>query len=465
LTSSLANLIFPEEIETVSQMAVAILILIMSFVVLLLGYNMPKSRVILVSIGFFTLMSGVYASYSNWLPQVRGEVPVEAPAIEGDIASMSPEKLAEMGETIIFGRVVGGNPNDGDVGKAQCPLCHRVSGTVIRDRGPDLTAAWDAPDGSGTKGVVIGKRGESRVKDSRYMKPDTVQTESHPGSGRATTSVEYLAESHACPNCFVVAGFGTKGTNDRESPMPIIHKPPISLSLDELVAVDTYLFVKDGLPPPPVGEIRAAYEKFIPEKDRPAAGPVATAAAVPAGGLDPTKIALPADTPEQIITKMQCFVCHQIPTIAMAKIGVIGPILIEGENAKKRMASPEYKARIKAGKATATTPKAYVMESIMHPNAFVVPAFVIGDPEKSAMIQDFAQKFTFDALEKLTAFLLSLDCKAAMKDGLKGPPQEPVDKICGPATKAARASSPDETTKLQATPQQHAAAVMAEEVK
>src|SRR6202007_2903444 len=86
-------------------------------------------------------------------------------------------------------------------------------------------------------------------------------------------------------------------------------------------------------------------------------------------------IALVTDTPQQIVQKMTCFICHQIPGVPLAKTGVIGPLLIEKTNAPKRIASPEYQAMVKAGKAHAKTPKEYVMESIVNPNAFIVHGF------------------------------------------------------------------------------------------
>ena len=242
---------------------VSVLILSLAIALMWMGYLLPKMRVFLVSLGFYCLMTGGFATYSNWLPQVRGEVPVEVMLPAGSIESMSAEEISEMGEVIIFGRVTAGNPNDADVGKGQCPLCHTVSGTVKRDRGPDLTAADE-----GTH-VPIGQRGEIRLKDDRYINFGKQVAESFKGSGRAKTAVQYIAESHSCPSCYVVAGFGTKGTNDTESPMPIIHKAPISLSIDELIAVDTYLFTKDGLPAPSPALIRAAYEKFIPPASSP----------------------------------------------------------------------------------------------------------------------------------------------------------------------------------------------------
>ena len=132
---------------------------------------------------------------------------------------------------------------------------------------------------------------------------------------------------------------------------------------------------------------------------------------------------------------MTCFVCHQIPTIKLARIGQIGPLLIEGHNAPRRIASAAYKADIKKGIANARTPKEYVMESIMKPNAHVVPQFVNKkNPEISPMIQDFDTKFTFGALEKMAEFLLTLDCDSARKDKLFGPPQEGIDQICPPVS-------------------------------
>ena len=372
--------------------------LLLSAVLLMwLGYMLPRARMILVSVGFFTLMSGIFASYSNWLPQVRGEVPVVEKTTGGQKPEDMPtDKLAEKGEMIIFGQL---GMLEGQ-GKGQCPLCHGFKKGIVSERAPNL--------------MGIPQRAGERVKDPRYLKPDSIQTEAFSGSGRATTAVEYIAESHSCPNCFIVAGYGVKGSNDRESPMPTIHKPPIQLTLDELIAVDTWLFYREGGEVPPVSEIRAAYEKFIPAADR--AEPVKEAAAPAAAG---PVIATGADTPEQMIAKMACGACHTIPTTAN-KFGAIGPVLIEKTNAAKRIASPEYKARVKAGKAHATTPKEYVMESIMNPSAFIVPAFVNpGTPAVSMMPPDFSKKFTYEAVEKLADFLLSIDESAAAKDGIK----------------------------------------------
>lgn len=403
-----------------TQGYLAVTILFSAIALFVLGYNLPRVRGLLTAIGFYMVMTGTFASYSNWLPQTRGEVPPVIKIDVGAIDTMPTDKLAEMGETIIFGKV-GGFAERG-IGKGQCPLCHTFKKGDIGERAPNL--------------IGLSQRAAERIKDPKYLKSDTIQAESFKGSGRATTAEEYIAESHACPNCFVVPGFGTKGTNDRESPMPTIHKPPISLSIEELIAVDTWLWFREGETPPSPKEIRAAYEKFIPEADRPkAAAAGATQAAAPG-----PPIVMASDTVEQIVTKMGCFACHQIPGIALAKFGAIGPMLIEGHNAPRRIASAEYQARVKAGKAHAKTPKEYVMESIVNPNAFIVPQFAQkSNPEISPMIQDFATKFTYGGLEKMADYLLEQNCDTAKRDNLPGPPQENFAAVCGGAAKAVSA--------------------------
>jgi hypothetical protein len=387
----------------------AVAILGSSFLFFLLAHRFPRIRSLMLAIGFYMVLTGVFAAYSNWLPQVEANPP-DNPVDTGSglVDKMSVEKRAELGEIIIFGKV--GGSDERGIGKGQCPLCHTFKAGDIGDRAPNL--------------IGIAQRAALRIKEPRYLQPDTVQTEAFKGSGRATTAEEYIAESHACPSCYVVEGFGKKGTNDRESPMNMIHKPPISLSIDELIAVDTWLFYREGLTPPSPPEIRAAYEKFIPVSERPKDDHGRTPP-------DPNTVQL-SDTPEQIVGKIGCGICHQIPGMATARTGVIGPMLIEGHNAARRMASPEYRALLKAGTAHARTPREYIMESIAHPNAFVVPPFAQKDkPGVSLMLQDFGQKLSYTSLEKLADHLLTLNCESARKDGLTGPPQEPVGKVCG----------------------------------
>ena len=326
--------------------------------------------------GFMFFIAAALSGYGNWLPQVEGGFPPKEE--KKDFSNMPQTELADEGEKIIFGGI-GQNKVQGAIGKGQCPLCHAFHKGMLGERAPNLDGLPD-------------RAAKERLEDPRYHKGkpadrDSAQKEAFPGSGTAENGIEYIAESHSCPSCFVVSGYGVKGTNDKESPMPAIHKPPISLSLPELAAVDTWLYVREGKEAPSYDEIIKAYEKFIPESDRPKP---ADAGAAPAGAT-----ALMADGTEpvdQIFAKAQCVACHTIPGIAGAT-GTIGPKLVEGTNAPLRLKDKEYKGKAK------NAPE-YIMESIVEPSAYVVKGF----PDNT-MPKVFGQKLSAGALKKIVEYL------------------------------------------------------------
>ncbi|HEX9759062.1 MAG TPA: nitric oxide reductase [Nitrospiria bacterium] len=387
-----------------TQGFLALSILFGAVFVMFLGFQFIRVRMILVSAGFFILLTGAFASYANWLPQIRGEDDGKPGGVEG-LKGKTVEEIAEMGKEIIFGKNRG--IGERSIGKGQCPLCHTFNAGDIGDRAPNL--------------IGIAKRALERVKDPRYLKPDFVQLESFAGSGRATTATEYIAESHACPSCFVVEGFGVPGTKDKESPMMVVHKPPIGLTINELIAVDTWLFFREGFDPPSVAEIQAAYEKFIPPPERPKDGADGVAVKT---RFNPDQIAHDSDSTLDMIERMGCAGCHRIPTVDFAKIGVVGPLLIEGENAARRIVSPEYQEAIQKGTAHARNPREYVIESIMNPSSFIVPGFPAQKGGKSLMPDHFSKRFTYSAAEKLADFLLSLDKETAIQQGVDRLPNE-----------------------------------------
>ena len=135
---------------------------------------------------------------------------------------MTAQQLADEGEKIIFGGV-GKNKEQGAIGKGQCPLCHAFHAGMLGERAPNLNGL---PERAGKERLKI-----RNIR--RAMLPSVTMLKRKRSLDQALRKMaqEYIAESHACPNCYVVAGFGVKGTNDKESPMPSIHKPPISLSM------------------------------------------------------------------------------------------------------------------------------------------------------------------------------------------------------------------------------------------
>ena len=329
--------------------------------------------------GFMFLVAAGLSGYGNWLPQVEGGFP--PPDVKLEFATMSSQQLADEGEKLIFGGV-GQSSVQGAIGKGQCPLCHGFNQGFLSERAPNL---FGIPD-----------RAKTRIDDPKYHKGkpgdrDTEQKESFAGSGTAENGQEYISESHACPSCFVVEGFGVKGTNDKQSPMPAIHKPPISLSLGELAAVDTWMYVREGKEAPSYEEIVKAYEKFIPEADRPKQaeddGKKQAGGSLLADGSEPV---------DQIFQKAQCVACHTIPGITGA-IGTIGPKLVEKTNAPGRLKDPAYKGAAKSVRE-------YITESVIAPSAYVVKGF----PDNT-MPKIFGQKLSAGALNKIVDYLSQVE--------------------------------------------------------
>ncbi len=380
--------------------------------------------VVKVALWYITILS-IFAAYTNWLPQIRGDAPEAAEAI--DVSAITPEGLQEMGGMIIFGT---DDPlgtlarGEGPIGKGQCPLCHRFFMEQKADRCPNLIALKTEPQL--LLQVSEEERSHERVKEPRYEEFKKLHADGEKNSGHvphAETGGQYLIESEYCPNCFVVEGFGLKGTNDTESPMPIINKPPILLVDTEIVAVVSFLQMRDD---PTKWTAKDDWEAYFGKDLASEGGDEAPAEVKPAG----PPVALGSETPEEIVTKMTCYACHKIPGISVAKTGAIGPLLIEGTNAPNRIKSPEYKAAMKAGTAHATTAREYIIESIMDPGAFIVPGFA------DDMMKDFKHKFTVSGLDVLVDHLIAQDEAAALADGLdrlanekEGPIKKPEAKV------------------------------------
>ena len=333
---------------------------------------------VLLQIGAFMLfIAASLAGFGNWLPQVKADPPPVDPG-HINVRLMSVQERADLGEKIIFG-AVGASGTQGAIGKGQCPLCHGFQKGFLSERAPNLFG--------------VTERASIWIMDARYRTGtlDTVQKEACIGCGNASTVAEYMAESHVCPSCYVVSGFGTKGTNNRESSMPAIHKTPISLGIDELIAVDTWLYVHDGKEPAPYEEIEKAYRKFVPESEW-------------SKSIESDTVPSPITTQivsgrlpiNEIFTKAMCFACHTIPGIQGA-VGVVGPKLVEKTNAPIRLKDSNYKGN-------ATTVREYIMESIVTPSRYVTPGF-----SDNVMPKDFGEKLSAAAINKIVDYLSQLD--------------------------------------------------------
>lgn len=165
--------------------------------------------------------------------------------------TLTTDERVAWGERLIFGQP-GGSEVPGAIGRAQCSLCHEF-GKVSADK--KLRAPILAGISTRTNKLLSSRKYRQREK--------TTQSYAFPGSGIATNLLEYLAESKVCPSCYVVPGFGVKGSDDGESPEPKLHSAPIGLSVDEMILVDSWILEQEGLDLPSAEIMRAAYHKFI----------------------------------------------------------------------------------------------------------------------------------------------------------------------------------------------------------
>ena len=344
---------------------------------------------------FWTTVSLLLAGYTNWLPQQRSDPPPKEVAVVGDVTM---EEFAEMGRVIIFGaKQVAGQKS---IGKGQCPLCHTFDPADHMGRCPNLFG--------------VEKRSHDRVKEDRYATSPVAIGELEPASGIVKGKYDevpeeyrrqqgpdefigedYIRESMMCPTCYVVKDFGNAG--DLKSPMPVIVKPPVSLSRVEVNAVIAYLQSKDT-----PGEF-ATVTVPLPQDDAGNTGGVL--AEDSSDDEDKPVFVTGTEDIQTMINTLGCPLCHTIPGVEGA-VGELGPKLHEKINAPKRIKEPNYK-----GKATNT--KEYVRESILNPGAYVVFNEAEGElfPD-GLMPTTFSQMLSVDALDKLVDFISQTEAPA-----------------------------------------------------
>lgn len=207
-------------------------------------------RVLGKVVGFSLFLTLVFTGIANLLPQVQGEPPEETTV---DVSSLTMDDFIRLGEDLFKG-------------KGTCALCHNNMG-----RAPDLLA------------LNVVDTAASRIGVEGY-------------EGGAADAAGYIWESMTEPSAYVVPGFGKKGTDDRESPMPAVDQAPIQLSEIEMNAIIAFLESKDGndvtvaLPSVPVATAAA------PEND---------SSAEPA---DPDAMVSAAD----LLANYGCTACHSI---------------------------------------------------------------------------------------------------------------------------------------------------------
>ncbi len=259
-------------------------------------------KVLAFSLGLALVFTGI----ANLLPQVEGQAPEE---VKVDIGALTMDGFIALGENIFKN-------------KGTCTLCHNNMG-----RAPNILE------------LEMNGTCEERMADERYK-------------GAASDVEGYLRESMLDPSIYVVKGYGKKGSNDTQSPMPTVNKAPIHLSDIEIDAVIAFIQAKDG------GDVTVALPTDVP-----AAAPAVEAVA-------PTIAA----TAEEAIAKFGCSACHAV----LDSVAEVGPSL------------KDIGARSSAQE---------IRHSIVNPNAIVVDGFA------PIMPPDFADRMMAKELEMMVEFL------------------------------------------------------------
>jgi hypothetical protein len=386
LTNHMFELTQQEQLGFISNQVLAVFLTLLTWGIFFKSENIEDQSPPMIRAAFFySTISILLAGYTNWLPQQRSDPPPAAEVI--DASSLTMDIYVGMGEKIVFGkeRIAGSKA----IGKGQCPLCH----------------TFDAGDNIGRCPNLFGveERSHTRIKEDRYLndpikigekdgatgiikgEPDQIPEEYRRADASELIGEDYLRESLMCPSCYVVKGYGKAG--DTKSPMPVISKPPISLGMVELNAVLSWLQAKDTpgdfanvTIPLPTGETEKPDDSGDDEE-----------APIFVTGMEPGGV-------PEMLNILGCPLCHTIPGVEGA-VGELGPKLHEKINAPKRIKDPNYKGKAKTGRD-------YVKESILNPNAYIVFNEEAGEPfPESLMPQDFANKLSVNALDKLVDFI------------------------------------------------------------
>ncbi len=387
LTNHMFELTQQQQLGFISWQVLAVFLTLLTWGVFFKSENIENQSPPLIRAAFFySTISILLAGYTNWLPQQRSDPPPKAVAVNVDDLTM--ESYTEMGRVIVFGSAppVAGQKS---IGKGQCPLCHTFDPGDNIGRCPNLFG--------------VEERSHTRIKEDRYLNepikigeadgatgivkgvPDQIPEEYRRADASELTGEDYLRESLMCPSCYVVKGYGKAG--DTKSPMPVISKPPISLGKFELNAVIAWLQSKDT-----PGEFASVTIPLPTAEDN---APVADA-----GGeeVEPPTFVTGTEPIDVMINTLGCPLCHTIPGIEGA-VGELGPKLHEKINAPNRIKDPNYKGKARTGRD-------YVKESILNPNAYIVFNEEAGEPfPEGVMPQDFANKLSVNALDKLVDFI------------------------------------------------------------
>jgi mono/diheme cytochrome c family protein len=261
-----------------------------------------------VRIFLFTVLVTAFYDYVGQMVPQKVTYPPEEIEIGTGLTTM---EMVEVGKEVVGG-------------KGTCLTCHTI-GSLDAGRFPDL--------------ANIGLNAASRV----------------PGK----SDLEYLAESLYEPNAYIVDGF-LPG-------MPVIHKPPISLSEEEILTVIAYLQSLGGTPSVTLDTKLSYTEKTTTETEE----------------IDYSSLSPLEKEGRAIFSNNLCHTCHSIDSPQK----LIGPSLYD-------IGARQSAAQIKA--------------SIMEPDAIIAEGYQAGLMGTNLQATGFYERITVEEIQTLVDFLASM---------------------------------------------------------
>lgn len=264
---------------------------------------------------FVLVVLAFYSYVGSTVPQ-KITYPPETADLSGDL---TPVELAAIGEDVV-------------AGKGTCLTCHTIGSGLSSEslRFPDLGG--------------VGAEAGSRVE--------------------GLSDVEYLAQSLYDPNAYIVEGF--------LAGMPPIHRPPINLSDQEILAVIAYLQSLGGTPSVTLDTELEGQSAENTGASAPATTPTGTQAAAPGAGLDGAGV----------FAAYMCATCHAIDTDERR----VGPSLFDVGTRLSR---------------------AQIYESIMEPDAELAEGYPGAVMPATLNASGFYQKVSTEELKSLVDYLAS----------------------------------------------------------
>jgi len=291
--------------------------------------------------GFSIVLIAFYTIFSNSLPQVEPDL---SEPIEVSVDGLDMDGMIGLGEKLFSG-------------KGTCTLCHNNLGRAPNTLEMDLAAAFS-----------------ERLADPRYKGIASGET--------GPEAVEkYLLESMQDPSAYVVEGFGKKGSNDTESPMPTVDKAPIELTNVEMNAVIAFL------------QDRAAMDPTVP---LPSADEAPTEEEPSAEGM----VEAPVTDAVAALGKFNCSACHDL----------------EGSGADLGPALGGIASRMN---------RTQLMGAILDPNAEIAEGF-----DEGLMPDDLGEEMHASELLLIVDYLMALpQAEVSDEEDDEGPATNAIDAI------------------------------------